>query len=598
MLADRYCNFTDWQTGCKGMRHAAFHPYKNSTDWMSCWKDAGASSQAQAQPKVQAQPTMHAQPMVQAEHKVQPVVQAQQKVQAQPKVQPVVQCEDTAAWNNHYGQNCNNYVVNSWCGGGRAKPGSEWALGKKWNNPEDHCCACGKQLSKNVALPAQDPQEDDANEASTEHVYDKVSRENVELNEHGYQQIAALHDNLEMENFIKRVLHTHHAHVTNEKRVPALAPYHSGTRSVQTFAALVNELKKEPWALGFTDAATVEESDAVASPAPAVAPPAPAMASPAPAVASPAPAVASPAPAVAAVASPAGSDAHLDGAGYQAIAKHKRQNKSQMKMKWKMKRFVAAHRVELVELSQMMPNSSRTQCPNDEVSTVREISFCSGVLRSAEKNNDCIIYNFGVDTADTFLTFLGKEYKNCKIFAFDPSVSEKNWASQGGSKHVFGQNVSFYPWGLYSGQGPRVVNWSHPAYGVTTGELKTLSEIMHELGHTNKRISLLRSDCEGCEWGWISKQMEEDPTAFSRIDQLFTELHFASTLRMDDTAVQQAPVVHKMLHENFAVLKSRANPGFWSDQYKVPKILVDAGVDKVPCCREFALLNKGVLSAP
>jgi len=102
MLADRYCNFTDWQMGCKGMRHAAYHPYKNSTDWMSCWKDASASSQAQptvqAQPKVQAQPEVR--PKFQAQ-KVQPVVQTQPevqpKVQSQPKVQPVVQTQPKEA---------------------------------------------------------------------------------------------------------------------------------------------------------------------------------------------------------------------------------------------------------------------------------------------------------------------------------------------------------------------------------------------------------------------------------------------------------------------------------------------------------------------
>jgi len=250
---------------------------------------------------------------------------------------------------------------------------------------------------------------------------------------------------------------------------------------------------------------------------------------------------------------------------------------------------------EMVELSHGMASGSRTRCPNNEVASVSEITFCSALLRAAEKHGDCIVYNFGVGEKDAFLSYLGKEYKHCQVFAFDPTVSEKTWESQGGSKAVFGQNVAFFPWGLYGGQGSRTLKWTHPIYGNATGELRTLSEIMHDLGHTSKRIAMLRSDCEGCEWGWISTQMEEDPTVFSRIDQLFTELHFASTLRMDEAAMQQAPVVHKMLHDNFAVVQSRVNPGYKSDQNKVPKMLVEAGVDPMPCCREFALLNKAVL---
>jgi hypothetical protein len=246
----------------------------------------------------------------------------------------------------------------------------------------------------------------------------------------------------------------------------------------------------------------------------------------------------------------------------------------------------------MVELSKMKPSSNRIQCPNGDATTVSEITFCADMLRSSESTGDCIIYNFGVSREDPFLSHVGRFYKRCQVFAFDPTVSEKLWAAKGGSKAVFGQNVTFVNWGLYGGQGSRTLEWHHPTYGNSIGELKTFSEILHHFNHTQKRISLLRSDCEGCEWGWISAQMEEDPTVFSRIDQLWTELHFASTLRMDDTALKQSRAVHRMLWDNFVVLRNRTNPGFPSDQRKVPKFLVDAGVDPVPCCREYFLLNQ------
>lgn len=252
----------------------------------------------------------------------------------------------------------------------------------------------------------------------------------------------------------------------------------------------------------------------------------------------------------------------------------------------------------LKDLSDMLP-SSNAQCissngSKEEPTHVAEVNFCLSRLRKHEQAGNCIIYNFGVGHKDAFLSYMGSSFKGCKVYAFDPTVSNKTWAKEGGPEKVFGPNVVFHSWGLYGGTGPRKMDWSHPIYGKVTGELYTLREILEMLGHSGQveRIAMLRADCEGCEWEWVPKQMKDDPNIFSRIDQMFTEIHFASTLRFNKTFIPQAPVLRKMLMDNFNVLHHHENLGYRPDQNKVPAEAVAAGVKQGPCCREFSLVSK------
>merc|ERR1740115_59449 len=54
-------------------------------------------------------------------------------------------CVNTPGWTNGdaYKHPCANYAK-VWCDAGKARAGSEWTLGAKWNFPEKNCCVCGK----------------------------------------------------------------------------------------------------------------------------------------------------------------------------------------------------------------------------------------------------------------------------------------------------------------------------------------------------------------------------------------------------------------------------------------------------------------------
>ena len=230
------------------------------------------------------------------------------------------------------------------------------------------------------------------------------------------------------------------------------------------------------------------------------------------------------------------------------------------------------------------------QCSH--LSKVAEISLSVKLLKERELNGDCLVYIFGVARRDKFTSHIGAHYKSCQVFAFDPTVDEREFT--GGVTIMFGQNVSFRSWGLYGGNGPRMENWSHPVYGKVHGEMYTLSEIVARLGHKGRRLSYLRADCEGCEWSWVDTVMREDPQVFELIDQMFIEVHFAKTLRFTEQTLSLVPSLYRMMEDNFIMCAMNTNNGWRSDQYQVPQALVNAGVDPKPCCREFFLINKRV----
>jgi len=119
---------------------------------------------------------------------------------------------------------------------------------------------------------------------------------------------------------------------------------------------------------------------------------------------------------------------------------------------------------------------STKSCTNIE--HVGDIAFCRQTLKDA--GNRCLVFAFGASTDDevNFLKLLGSDsdFADCRVWAMDPTKSEKNWG-EGGAKAFFGKNVEFYPWGLYTEDGHRQVLTDDPTHGKTRGQLFRLDEI-------------------------------------------------------------------------------------------------------------------------
>lgn len=217
-----------------------------------------------------------------------------------------------------------------------------------------------------------------------------------------------------------------------------------------------------------------------------------------------------------------------------------------------------------------------------------EVVFCEAPVQAARHSpSGCLIYVFGTGTGDYFVETVAraKRYAGCEIYAFDPTVHE--FASARGRPHVH-----FRSWGLRSASDTSGRNWTHPRYGRVTGELHSLGEIKRQLGHAGRRLTLVKADCEGCEWGWLAFQLREDAAALASIDQLHLELHLSKSLRFDDAALSNAPQLLQALTAHFRVVVAWPSAGFLTDQFRVPQPLVDAGVDPRPCCTQYLLLRR------
>lgn len=60
-------------------------------------------------------------------------------------------CEDTAGWKDKRGKTCRDYQT--WCADGTFRAGAEWAAGKAFNFPEEHCCVCGRGMKAAQTAP-------------------------------------------------------------------------------------------------------------------------------------------------------------------------------------------------------------------------------------------------------------------------------------------------------------------------------------------------------------------------------------------------------------------------------------------------------------
>ena len=108
-----------------------------------------------------------------------------------------------------------------------------------------------------------------------------------------------------------------------------------------------------------------------------------------------------------------------------------------------------------------------------------------------QPRNKCLVYSFGVADQWGFESDMGA--LGCEVHAFDPTVS---------LPQMLAPNVTFHNFGLYGG--PRnksnAVKFNSKSYGTITGTMYHLKDIIFLLGHQYRNISVLKLDCEGCEW--------------------------------------------------------------------------------------------------
>lgn len=139
----------------------------------------------------------------------------------------------------------------------------------------------------------------------------------------------------------------------------------------------------------------------------------------------------------------------------------------------------------------------------------------------ARAGTGCVVLTFGVRGDVSFEQSLARRTQ-CQIYAFDPTVSalpsrltrEQPCPSAGGIIHF--ERAGIGPTDDATNEQQGTVHTLHGRF-----PLRTLGLLAARVGA--RRISLLKIDCEGCEWEAFRQLHKEGFLA--RVDQLLIELH-------------------------------------------------------------------------
>lgn len=277
---------------------------------------------------------------------------------------------------------------------------------------------------------------------------------------------------------------------------------------------------------------------------------------------------------------------------------------------------------------------------------VPSLKSLGDATRSGDKGESdiCLAYTFGVDGFFNFEGYL-IETQNCEVHTFDPS-DDSRAANLRGEKLY--ERLFFHYVGLGGGGGggadvglESVEVSSH--YGRLGGSLVTLGSLMEVLGHSsssdssasswnefasmsegdieelvenlspkylnrqlarpvsdteteNKKLKVLKIDCEGCEWRTLYQIATETPSLLDNLCTIVIEMHLSTTLKVA-TAVDLQYVASffelYILGMGFRVQTVHPNPGdVQSHRYNVNPVLVELGLDAGVCCYDVVFHRK------
>jgi len=152
------------------------------------------------------------------------------------------------------------------------------------------------------------------------------------------------------------------------------------------------------------------------------------------------------------------------------------------------------------------------------------------------KKPDCLVYSIGSNGDFEFESHILEWNKDCEIHTFDHT-----WTPDGREK--------------------KYTNYHQIGLGAKKeGKIDTLENIVKDLGHVDRRITLLKIDCEGCE-------TTVHPNFYMKgvnIAQLLMEVHFKGDRKPHETMMNN-------LHNNgFVIFSKEPNTGYsngWATEF-------------------------------
>lgn len=198
----------------------------------------------------------------------------------------------------------------------------------------------------------------------------------------------------------------------------------------------------------------------------------------------------------------------------------------------------------------------------------------------------CLVYSFGIANEWDFEDNSAREM-NCEVHAFDPAADMLD-------VHLAHRqpNVYFHHLGL-SGNGTveSTALLSNQVYGEYSGRMMALDDIMSLLGHSNRKIDVLKIDCEGCEWAALHDIATRSPHLLDNVCNIYIEVHISTTLGMN--SIEQIHLMGKFYDEyikkhGFRLWYRHTSAGHPHDRTLHP-LLREMGFSPYVCCYEIGL---------
>jgi len=171
----------------------------------------------------------------------------------------------------------------------------------------------------------------------------------------------------------------------------------------------------------------------------------------------------------------------------------------------------------------------------------------------------CLVFSVGIGNNWQF--DLAAAQRGCEVHSFDPtpelrSKHQRNWNKYLKSGAV-GGNLSFH----YLGLGSTSLNIKSDYGHSGLGPVAHLDELLRRFAR-NRRVDVLKVDCEGCEWEELSYLAASSPDTLCSIQMLQFEWHFTEALRFGGVHAARQAMRHLRLHgfQPTAILRGGRDP--------------------------------------